>query len=581
LPEYHNPQQEPGAEKRLLLVFLLTFIGIAVMQYLMPKPPASTQPKPAQQAQQEQQQSPAPAPPVVVKPPVGSTQAAPTRQGASEVTTTVENNLYRIAFSNKGGLVRSWVLKQYKNDKGQPLDIVNPVTAPVLGYPLSLHTYDPELGKKLNEALYVPSTTGKLSVPNSLTYEFSDGDTRVRKSFKFDDHSYVVGVETEVVNKGATVQASPQWAGGFGDQTVLSSYAGSRIDWLQNDEVTRKPAQSGWFFTGKKWVVGGQTINGPFQWVGTVDQYFAAIFMPESPQDAALVTLHSQVDIPKNLDKPEEGGKDKASVLGIAIGNPKGVTRERLFVGPKTVDVLESTKAQPNGPDLRQIIDFGFFGFIARPLFVCLKWIHNNFLHNWGWDIAFLTLVINLVMLPLRISQIKSGLKMQKIQPQVKAITEKYKRYGITDPRRAEMQKEMSALYKKEGVNPVGGCFPLLLTMPFLFAFYSVLGNAVELRQANWLWIHDLSARDPLHLLPILIVLTMFVSQQSSPQPGMDPAQQKMLQFMTPVMMGLVSWNLASGVGVYWAITNILGWIQQLVINQTEFGKQMRKRRKR
>jgi YidC/Oxa1 family membrane protein insertase len=579
LPEYHNPQQDPSDLKRLLLIFLLTFIGIGVMQYMMPKPAPQPQPKPA--PQQQQQQSPTPAPPVVAKPPSGAAQNTPARQAASETTTVVENDLYRVTFSNKGGLVRSWVLKKFKNDKGQPLDIVNPVTAPVLGYPLSLHTFDTDLAKKLNEALYIPSATGELAASGSLSFEYADADTHVRKTFKFEKSTYVIGVETEVTNKDALVQAYPQWPGGFGDQTVLSSYNGSRIDWLQNDSVTRKPAQSGWFLTGKKWVVGGQTISGPFQWVGTVDQYFAAVFMPDAPADAALVTLHSQVDIPKNLDKADEAGKDKASVLGIAVGNPKGITHERLFVGPKAVDVLEGTQAQPNGPDLRQILDFGFFGFISRPLFITLKWIHGHMIPNWGWAIAFLTLSINLIMLPLRISQIKSSLKMQKIQPQVKAITDKYKRYSITDPKRAEMQKEMSALYKREGVNPVGGCFPLLIQMPFLLAFYSVLGNAIELRQANWLWIHDLSAADPLHLLPVVIIITMFVSQQSAPQPGMDPAQQKLLKFMTPAMMGLVSWNLASGVGVYWAITNILGWIQQLVINQTEFGKQMRKRRKR
>lgn len=142
MPEYHNPQQEPGAEKRLLLVFLLTFIGIAIMQYLMPKPPAPTQPKPAPQAQQEQQPSPTPLPTgtVTAKPPAaGAVPTTPARQASSEATTTVENSRYRITFSNKGGVVRSWILKDYKNDKGQPLDIVNPVTAPVLGYPLAAY----------------------------------------------------------------------------------------------------------------------------------------------------------------------------------------------------------------------------------------------------------------------------------------------------------------------------------------------------------------------------------------------------------------------------------------------------------
>jgi len=585
LTEYHDPKNEPGAEKRLLLVFLLTFIGIALMQYLMPRPTQPPQPKPGTpepKQVQTQPVSPAPAttPTPKATPRPKSKKPEPTvagKQASNETQTVIENDLYRVTFSNKGAVVKSWVLKKFKNDKGKELDLVNPITAPVLGYPLSLYSYDKDLEKKLNESLYVASATGAQPAPASVTFEYADGDTRVRKSFKFDHSSYVLGIETEVVNKGNIVQAYPQWPGGFGDQTVLSSYGGTRIDWQQNDEISRKPPQSGGFLSSKKWVIGGQTYTGPFHWVGLVDQYFAAVFMPDSPNDAALVTLHTQVDIPRNLDKPEDGARDKAPVLGVAVGSPNGITRERLFVGPKVVDVLESVQAQPTGPNIRGILDFGFFGFISRPLFAWLRWTHEHWIPNWGWAIVVLTVIINLALLPLRVSSMKSSLKMQKIQPQVKAITEKYKRYSLTDPRRAQMQQEMSELYKREGVNPVGGCFPLLLQMPFLFAFYSMLGNAIELRQANWLWIHDLAAPDPLHILPIAIIVTMFITQKSTPQGGMDPAQQKMMQIFTPVMMGIISWNLSSGLGIYWAISNILGWIQQLGINQTEFGRQVRK----
>jgi YidC/Oxa1 family membrane protein insertase len=586
LAEYYDPKHEPGAEKRMLVVFLLVFIGIALMMYLIPKPaqpPAEQKPNNQQQQQQQQTQAPAPTSPPSAPAPVKSTTAKQQpplagKQASSEAQTVIESNLYKITFTNKGALVKSWILKKYKNDKGQPLDLVNPVTAPVLGYPLSLFSYDKALAKRLNEdLLYVATTTGPEASPTSVTFEYAGSDIEARKTFKFDKSSYVIGIETEVRQNGNVVTAYPEWPGGFGDQTVLSSYGSQRIDWLQNGDITRKPPQSGWFLTGgKKWVADGQTVNGPFDWVATLDQYFASVFMPDSPKDTAAVTLHVQVEIPRNLDKPQEGGKDKASVVGVAVGNTSGITRERLFVGPKAVDVLESTQAQP-GTDIRGILDFGFFGFIARPLFLWLKWTHEHWIPNWGWAIAFLTVVINLALLPLRISSMKSSLKMQKIQPQIKAITEKYKRYSLTDPRRADMQKEMSELYKREGVNPVGGCFPLLLQMPFLFAFYSMLGNAIELRQAGWLWVHDLAAADPLHILPVAIIITMFVTQKSTPQAGMDPAQQKMLQLMTPVMMGIISWNLAAGLGIYWAISNIIAWAQQIAINQTEFGKQVRK----
>ena len=596
MTQYYNPQNEPGSEKRLFLVFLLVFVGIAIMQYVVPKPtPPVTQEKPAPQAQQQppqqqpqQNQPPAatpPAPPAEKPPkqklskgaPVKAAPAAlPSKQAASETETVIENRVYRIAFSNRGGLVKSWILKNSRNDKGKPLDIVNPFTAPVLGYPLSLFTYDAGLAKKINEALYVGQPG-----PNSVTFEWSDGETSVKKTFKYDETSYVLAVEAQVVDHGSVVQAFPQWPGGLGDQTTNASYGSTRIDWEQNGEITRQAAQSGGFLSSKKWIANGDTIRGPFQWIATGDQYFGVAFMPNDPKDTALVTLHNQVEIPRNPDKPDEGPKDKAPVLGVAVGNVNGLTRERVFVGPKSVDVLESTQAQPDGPDLRGLLDWGKLGFISRPLFLCLKWTHEHLIPNWGWAIAFLTIVITLALLPLRISGIKSSMKMQKIQPQVKAITEKYRRYGMTDPRRAEMQKEMSALYKKEGVNPIGGCFPLLLQMPFLIAFYSMLGNAIELRQANWLWIHDLSSSDPLHFLPVAIVITMFFTQKSTPQAGMDPTQQKMLSIMMPVMLGVISWNLPSGLGIYWAISNLLGWAQQIIMNRTEFGQQMRKAQQR
>ena len=609
MTQYYDPKNEPGNEKKLLLAFLLVFVGIAVMQYLAPKPATPpAQPKPApQQEEQAPTTPPATTPPSTTPPastptskakkkgaPAPAAATVPTKQAAAETETIIENSNYRIVFTNHGAVAKSWILKKYKNDKKKPcndqdlegcLDLVNHITAPELGFPLSLFSYDKELEKRLNGAMYVASAAGTQTAPASITFDYSDGETTARKKFEFEPDSYVIKVETEVSNKGAVVQAFPQWPNGLGDQTSLSYYGKNELVWQQEDgKIVRKPPQSGWFLTGKSWVVGGQTINGPFDWVATVDSYFAAAFLPDEPKDSIIVTLHTQADIPRNPDKPQEA-KDKAPVLGVAVGNASGKTRQRLFVGPKAVEVLESVQTQPGGPDLRGIMDFGWFGFISRPLFIWLKWTYHHWIPNWGWAIAFLTVIINGVLLPLRISSMKSSLKMQKIQPQVKAITEKYKRYSLTDPRRAQMQQEMSALYKKEGVNPVGGCFPLLLQMPFLFAFYSMLGNAIDLRQANWWWISDLSGPDPVHVLPVLIVITMYLSQKSMPQGGMDPAQQKMMQLITPLMLGLISWNLPAGLGIYWAISNVLMWVQQIVINRTEFGKQVRKtidkRRKR
>jgi YidC/Oxa1 family membrane protein insertase len=573
----------------MLIALVAVFVVLGVMQYFMPKPQAP--PQKAQQTQQQQpQQSPVPvaAPTATSTPlPPKSPAAAvkvPVKAATAETESVLETDAYRITFTNRGAVAKSWLLTKkekrkdgsekykYPDDAGKPFELVNPVVAGQLGYPLSLFSYDKDLEKKLNEAMYVH---GRDPATGALTYEYSDGDISVRKTFR-PDKDNLLSVETEVLVNGRRVQALPRWSSGMGDQMAPASYTKSKVDYQQGGTLERKDPTSGGLIKSKKWIVGGDTIPGPFDWVATADQYFAVAFLPDSPKDTTLVTLNSQAEVPKNPAKPEEG-KDKANVVGIALGNVNGSTHIRVFAGAKAVDLLESVQSHPGGPDLRGIYDFGTFSFIARPLFLWLKWTYEHWIFNWGWAIAFLTLVITMALLPLRISSMKSSLRMQRIQPQMKSIQEKYKRYSITDPRRADMQKEMQALYKKEDVNPIGGCFPLLLQMPFLYAFYAMLNNAIELRQANWLWVHDLSMPDPLHILPIIIIVAMFVQQKSAPQGGMDPAQQKMMAFMGPLMFGAFSWAMPAGLSIYLALSTLLGYAQQIVINRSELGQQVRK----
>jgi YidC/Oxa1 family membrane protein insertase len=227
-------------------------------------------------------------------------------------------------------------------------------------------------------------------------------------------------------------------------------------------------------------------------------------------------------------------------------------------------------------PDLRGLVDFGWWGILARPLFLWLKWTYNHLVHNWGWAIILQTLIINITLLPLRIAQMKSMLKMQRVAPQIKSIQEKYKKYSLRDPRKAAMNEEVSALYKKEGVNPAGGCLPMLIQFPFLIAYYRMLGVALDLRHAHWLWIRDLSAPDPWRLLPIAVVLTMLIMQRMTPQVGMDPAQQKMMNLMMPVMFGVFSLSFAAGLSLYYSVGNLIGIAQQYVINRTDLGREIR-----
>ena len=234
-------------------------------------------------------------------------------------------------------------------------------------------------------------------------------------------------------------------------------------------------------------------MTGNFQWVGASDAYFGAVFLPEQPQNAAFAELRN-ADRDSQRSGESAGRKGKAEVLGVAVGTLNAPSSVRLFAGPKAVDVLETVHSA-SGVDLHGTLDFGFFGFIGRPLFAWVRWTQQHWTSNWGWTIILVTVLINVALLPLRISQIKSSMKMQKVAPQMQQIQEKYKKYKLDDPRRGEMQKEVAALYKEHDVNPVGGCLPLIIQMPFLFAFYTMLKNAIELRHAGWLYICTICPR--------------------------------------------------------------------------------------
>jgi len=573
LPEYKNPQHESGTEKRLLLVFALTFLVIVLFQPILKK----FGPQPTVETEKKTTTSTAPLP----QTPASQTASSPAstakkisaspvtaQQASAEAEIVIENDLYRITFTNRGGQVKSWILKRFDDDQGKPLDLVNGGAGARYGLPLSLWTYDEGLRNKLNSALYVSSKSGTQAAPADITFEYSDAELAVTKKFSF-DHSYIVHIETSVRDKGAEVAALPVWPSGLGDEASAASYAAVQIEHQSGDKVTRLPVKK---------VINGATTAGPFDWAGIADAYFAAVFLPDNPADASLVTLRNFLDVPKDTQKPNPQETTKVEVLGAGVGNLHGTTVERLFVGPKSLEVLESVHVAgiPDHPDLRQIVDFGFFGIIARPLFLWLKWTYKYMIHNWGWAIVIQTLIINLALLPLRISQMKSMLKMQKVAPVIKSIQEKYKKYSLRDPRKQQMQQEISAVYKEHGVNPVGGCLPLIIQMPFLFAYYSMLRSALDLRHAPWLWIRDLSSPDPWHLLPIGIIVTMFLTQRMTPQAGMDPAQQKMMNFMMPVMLGIISWNLAAGLCLYWSEGNIIAIVQQAVMNKTALGREMR-----
>ncbi len=554
-------------DKRVIFIFVIAMALLLLAQQFLIKPQQSN---PQQAAKSGPVSATTPVPAVAAAPAVPlATQPVASVQAAAESTTVVENDLYRITFTNRGGLVKSWILKKYRDEKDQPLELVHEQAASQYGFPLSLWSWDEPLREKLNSALYVANETGTVGTPKDLSFEYADGDLVVKKEFHF-DQSYVVGVKTSVRRGGSYLTALPAWPAGFGDAIALPSYAEQLLDYVPTGEDVKR------LKLDKKGssISGGRVQTGSFQWVGVSDAYFGAIFLPEQPQNAAFAELRNAIQIAKDPANPQ-GEKVKAEVIGVATGTLNAPSSVRLFAGPKAVNVLETVHSA-NGVDLHSTLDFGFFGFIGRPLFAWVLWTQQHWTSNWGWTIILVTVLINLALLPLRISQIKSSMKMQKVAPQMKSIQDKYKKYKLDDPRRSEMQKEISALYKEHNVNPVGGCLPVIIQMPFLFAFYTMLRNAIELRHAGWLYLSDLSAPDHFHIIPIATIVLMFAMQRMMPATGMSKEQQKMMNMMTPVMIGLFTWSVASGLGLYIITGTVVQIVQQMIMNQTSIGREMR-----
>lgn len=555
--EIRNPNQQSGGPESLntvIVVAILVLLFLGIQRFLPANKPSLPEAKPALTSSQRNTT------PIPVRD-AGVAQVA-------ESTTTVENELYLVTFTNRGRNVTSWILKKYKGSDGMPLNLVNTQAARQVGFPLSLYTYDTALTEGLNGALYEPSATGSLVAPASLTFTYSDGTLQCPKTFTF-DRTYTVHADVEVTHNGFPVRSFIKWPGGFGDQDDTSSYAAIQLDFARDAREHH---------VAPKKVCGGETLNGPFDWAGTSDNNFAAIFLPDSPDTATLVTLNQSVDVTRSIRRtglgslfPAKGGVE-VPITGAALGDTTGRTQMRIYAGPKAISVLRTIRASGNAATLEPLLDFGFFGWIGKYLFLTLQLIHAHVVNNWGWAIVVLTVLINLILLPLRIKTMRSALRMQRIQPQIEAIRERYKKFKVTDPKRNEMNFEIMKLQKDNGVNIFGGCLPTLIQTPLLIAFFGMLPKVVELRHAHWLWVPDLSSADPYHILPIVFVVSMFLSQMLTPSPGVDKKQQRMLAFIMPVVFGFTTWSYGSGVALYWACGNLIGVIQQIVMNKTNPG---------
>jgi YidC/Oxa1 family membrane protein insertase len=295
--------------------------------------------------------------------------------------------------------------------------------------------------------------------------------------------------------------------------------------------------------------------EGEFKYAGAEDQYFLNAVLPGS--DAVAIEYR-----PISLPVPGDAAGRMRTFVSYSVTAPGSVAFQ-YFLGPKDFDILRAVDPRL---ELVRAIDFGIFTWLVVPLLQALKWI-NRFLGNYGWSIIVLTIFINLLIFPLRHRSMVSMRKMQALQPEMKAIQERYAKYKVTDPERQKMNQEMMALYKQRGVNPASGCVPMLLTMPVLFAFYSMLYAAIELRGAPFMgWITDLSRHDPWYVTPVLMGLSMLWQQRITPTTA-DPVQQKIFMLMPVFFLVFFLWA-PSGLVLYWFVSNLLAIGQQYVTNR-------------
>jgi len=537
-------------EKRLILAIVLSFLVLMGYQLLFVKPKpqtaetqAVTSPGPAAktEAQPAGQVPPAAVEP---KPGVEATSAAAIKatEARAEEEVVVETSLYRAAWTNKGGVLKSWKLKKHTNDKEEALELV-PAQAQETGqYPFSLGGDDRALMGGLNSAFFETSRTSlvlKDGQKDEVRFAYSDGKSvRAEKVFRFTGGTYQMEIELHVSKNGQDIVPSLLWGPGIGNpspaemkqrftaSTGAAVYSGGKV--YRMDERKYKPETSAYNFV---------------DWAAYEENYFAALFVLPAQKGQAVFLQEAQ-------------GQGKAPAYFLSVSQPQAA-----FIGPKDFDALKTF-----GHDTKKVINFGTFGSIAEILLVSVKFFFK-LVPNWGIAIILLTLVIKIIFFPLTYSSTKSMARMAELQPKVKAIRAKYKKAKTDIAQRRQMNEEMMKLYKEHGINPAGGCLPLLIQLPIFWGVFRMLVASVEFRHAPFgLWLQDLSVRYPYYVTPILMGITQFISQKMTPTSA-DPSQAKMMLIM-PFIMTIFFMNFQSGLVLYWLTTNVLQIAQQAIMNR-------------
>jgi YidC/Oxa1 family membrane protein insertase len=535
---------------RLILAIVLSLVVLFGFQLLFkgtrpaPKPPVPTEaapvsPVPGTTAQAQAETKPAPAevkPAPAAPPPI---QGAVAGQAESDIV--VDTSLYRAVWSTKGGVLKSWVLKKQLNSAKVPLELVPAAAAELASYPFSLGLDDPALAATLNTSVYQASTvTLDLAdgASGELRFVFSDGSSlQAEKTFRFAGGTYGLDIEIRVWKKGQPVSPAVLWGPGLSNLTAadlkqsFSAARGAAV--YTGGKVLR--------MTERKFKQGANTYNF-VDWAAYEENYFVALFVlpPQRGQAAFL----------------QQTPAGQAPVYFLYVTEPR-----KAFIGPKGIDDLKAF-----GFNAKKVISFGIFGSIAEVLLIAVKYFHK-LIPNWGVAIILLTIVIKIIFFPLTYSSTKSMAKMADLQPKIKAIRNKYKKSKTDIDQRRQMNEEMMRLYKEQGVNPAGGCLPLLIQIPVMWGIFRMLIVAVEFRHAPFaLWITDLSVKDPYYVTPILMGITQYISQKMTPT-ATDPSQAKMMLLM-PFVMTIFFINFQSGLVLYWLVSNILQIGQQVIMNR-------------
>ena len=533
-------------EKRLLLAIVLSFLVLFLYQALFVKrePPVQPTEETSIEAAQEPAASPAEKPflpgPKSLQPEMQEKEEFQPVSEEMEEHVTVDTSLYHAVWSNKGAVLKSWRVKQHKDDNNEDLELVSSNAEEINKFPFSLQTDDPEFDRMVNSVLFKPSQLALAlngDEEGEIRFQYADDQgNKVEKTFVFRGGKYDFDIRIQTWKNGQKLEPRIIWGpsignpspssqkGRFGGTQGLSVYSGAKL--LRHEDRKYDPAKSTYNFV---------------DWAAYDDQYFAAMFIT-SPQRTSAVFLREEIhQIPYYF-------------LTVNYA-------QKAYIGPKSFSLLSDL-----GYEAKKIVKFGFFGFIAEILYMAIKAVHSA-VPNWGFSIIILTIIIKILFFPLTYSSTKSMARMQELQPKIKALKAKYKKARKEIEQRRKMNEETMRLYKEHGVNPAGGCLPMLIQLPIFWGFFRLLIVAIEFRNSPFiLWINDLSVKDPFYVTPILMGITQFISQKMTPTSG-DTTQQRMMLIM-PVVMTIFFMNFQSGLVLYWLTNNVLQIGQQYIMNR-------------